>query len=185
MSGTGTVSTTSYVVSLPFASRHISLEQIVYTSGRASNGADELRVDAQSQWAPIHTVVMPTRGRVTVTLYRKLSLATASSDPITVTLGHAQALKVRAAIESLSNTLGGLCMEDATLFTISASPGPARRPPGRAWRGSVPTCWTCGAAPPTSCSSNASCALERLIAALFQSEQNNGTVVLLRSCVPA
>jgi hypothetical protein len=184
-SGSDIVSFTNYAVTLPFANRHISLEQIEYTAGSSSGGVKELRVDVEVEWLPIRTVLMPTSGVVTLTLYRKVTVAFGSSDPVSVTLTHAQEVKVRSAIASLSNTAGGLCMEDATLFRISASPGTVK---AASWTGvatNCPSTFTVVSGSQRTLLSNGSCTLETLVASLLTKFKDNPTVVSLKSCIPA
>lgn len=184
-SGTGMVTTTSYTMAIPFANRHVSLEELVYTTARATNGAEELRVDAVVQWAPIRTVVMPTKGRVKVTLFRRISLSSSSSDPITVTLRSAKARRLRAVIESLSNTYGGLCMEDPTLFTISASPLTGGSPTWKAVARECPNVLEVTSGSTRVMLSGGSCTLGEFVTTLFPALANNETVTALRSCIPA
>jgi hypothetical protein len=127
---------------------------------------------------------MPTSGVVTVTLFRKISLSSASSDPISVVLHHSQALKVRSTIAALSNTLGGLCMEDSVLFKVTVSAG---RGKGPSWDGVASECPDVLAVTTGSARyllSDGSCTLETLIATFFSKEANNETVRTLRRCVP-
>jgi hypothetical protein len=185
MSGTDIVSTTSYAVTLPFASRHISFEEIVYTTGRAFNGVRELRVDALVQWSPIRTVWMPTSGVATVTIYQRLSGAFGSSDPISVVLTHAQVLKFRSAIATLSNTLGGTCSENLTLFTVKVSPGPGEKATWIAVAGECPNDLIVTSGRSQVLLSDGSCTVGWLAASLVPSLKANATVKHLNSCVPA
>ncbi len=184
-SGSGIVATTTSSVSFRFANRHVSLEQLTYASGRASNGEQEFRVDAVVEWMPIRTVLMPTKGVVTITLYRKLSLMENSSDPVSLVLSHTQALAVRSAIASLSNTDYGGCMEDAELFAISVSPGKGQPD---TWTGRAEECpsdFYVGSGAQPIALSNGSCTLVTYVGSLFPKLAANETVKILNSCVPA
>jgi hypothetical protein len=126
-SGTGSTQSTTYEFSLPLANRHVSFESLDYTVGFTSANVEELRVDAEVDWAAIQTVEMPTSGVVTLTGYGRTSDMTRSSDPTTVTLTKAQAQKLRERISSLSNAVAGGCMEDSTLFIVTVAPGAGQR----------------------------------------------------------
>ena len=116
--GTGEVSVTGYAYLLPFANRHVSFEQLDYSVGPTTGGVVDLRVDAQSVWLPVTTVVMPTTSPVTLTAYDHLSLATGPSGPVTVTLSGAQARRLSHVVALLSTAGGGLCAEGAALFVV-------------------------------------------------------------------
>jgi len=118
-SGTNINPVTTFAESLPFANRHISLEEVDYTVGSQASDALELRVDVLVAWQPIRTVIMPTSGTATLTVYRSTSLVRPSSEPLSLALNRAQVSHLAGLIASLSNTSGGTCMEDSTVFTIS------------------------------------------------------------------
>jgi hypothetical protein len=125
---TGSVESTTYEVSLPLANRHVSYESIDYTVGYTSSGVEELRIDAEVDWAPIRTVEMPTSGVVTLTGFARTSDMNPSSEPTSVTLTKSEAQRLRSRIATLSNAFyGSVCMEDSTLFTLSVAPGPGQR----------------------------------------------------------
>jgi len=86
--------------------------------GPTTGGVVDLRVDAQSVWLPVTTVVMPTTSPVTLTAYDHLSLATGPSGPVTVTLSGAQARRLSHVVALLSTAGGGLCAEGAALFVV-------------------------------------------------------------------
>jgi hypothetical protein len=92
---------------------------VYYVIGTTKSGQQELAVTAQVNYLPVLHVKMPTTGVVTLTGYRELSLAFASSDPTSVVLTHEQALTLRSAIEGLKDlgTDSG-CMEDSLLLKI-------------------------------------------------------------------
>ena len=121
MSGSDVTAVTGYQLALPFANRHLSYEQLDYTVGTTPQSDKELRVDAEVVWVPIENVKMPTSNPVILTAYGHMTAAQGSSEPTSVTLTKSEAEKLRSAISSLSNTAGGMCMEDDTLFTISTS----------------------------------------------------------------
>jgi hypothetical protein len=121
MSGSDVTSVTGYQLILPFANRHLSYEQLDYTVGVTAQSDKELRVDAIVVWSPIDTVNMPTNNPVTLTAYGYMSAAQGSSEPTSVILTKSEAQRLRNALSSLSNTAGGMCMEDDTLFTITTS----------------------------------------------------------------
>jgi hypothetical protein len=103
------------------ANRHAAYCGVTY-SERALSSGEELRVDVAVVWTPIHVVLLPASGVVTLTGYGKLSLANSSSDPSHVELSASQVSKLRSAIATLRTSPGGLCMEDSTLYTISVAP---------------------------------------------------------------
>jgi hypothetical protein len=121
MSGSDVTSVTGYQLNLPFANRHVSYEQLDYTVGITARSDKELRVDAVVVWVPIENVKMPTSNPVTLTAYGHMSAAMGSSEPIAVSLTKPEAVQLRGVLSSLSNTAGGMCMEDDTLFTITTS----------------------------------------------------------------
>jgi hypothetical protein len=121
MSGSDVTSVTGYQLNLPFANRHLSYEQLDYSVGTTAQSDKELRVDAEVVWVPIENVKMPTSNPVILTAYGHMTAAQGSSEPTSTTLTESQALQLRSAISSLSNTAGGLCMENDTLFTITTS----------------------------------------------------------------
>ena len=129
VSGSAVTSVTGYQLNLPFASRHLSYEQLDYTVGTTAPSDKELRVDAEVVWVPIENASMPTSHPVILTAYGHMTAFAGSSDPTTVTLTKSEAVQLRKALSSLSNTAGGVCMEDATLFTLATSftaPGSTR-----------------------------------------------------------
>lgn len=115
---------TTYEYSLPLANRHVAFESLDYTVGYASNGVEELRVDAGVDWVPIQSAKMPIKGVVTLTGFGRLSDMNPSSDPTSVTLSRSQAIRLRRQILTLSNApTGGICMENSTLFVLAVAPG--------------------------------------------------------------
>ena len=130
--GTNHLYEAAYSLSLPSTNRHAAYVLLDY-----SEGAGELRVDVHFEWAPIHTVHMPT-GTVTVTGYRESSYLNPPSGLVSITLTPARADRLRSELASLANAApGGLCMEDAQLFMISVSPSHGRSP---RWTASAGTC---------------------------------------------
>ena len=126
-----------YSLSLPSTNRHVAYVQLDYSMGAAASGEGELRVDVHVEWAPIHTVNLPT-GTVTLTGYRETSYVYPPSGPVSVVLTPAQAGRLRSELASLANAAhGGLCAEDASLFTISVSSSHGR---SRGWTASAGTC---------------------------------------------
>jgi hypothetical protein len=121
VSGSAVTSVKGYQLNLPFASRHLSYEQLDYSVGITAQSDRELRVDAEVVWVPIEEVEMPTINAVTLTAYGHMTAFAGSSEPTSFTLTKSEAVQLRDALSSLSNTAGGECMEDATLFTIATS----------------------------------------------------------------
>jgi hypothetical protein len=183
-SGSNIKSTINDTVSLPFANRHVSLEELSYTTEQTSNGTEELRVDAVLVWLPIRTAWLPTKGVVTVTVYRKLSLVQGSSHPAFIVLSRAQIQQFRSAIASLSNTSQAPCMEDATLFTISVAASAGKRPTWTAQAGECPSDLSVLDGTHHYLLSNASCALDTLVAGLRFGGKADPTVQILNSCIP-
>ena len=99
-------SITTYEYSLPLLNRHISFESLDYTVGYAPGKIEELRIDAQVDWSPIQTAVMPTAGIVRLTGYGRLSDMDPSSDPTSVVLTTAQAIQLRNRISALTQHAG-------------------------------------------------------------------------------
>ena len=178
---------TTYEYSLPLANRHIAFESLDYTVGLTPSGREELRIDAEIDWAPIVAAVMPVKGDVTVTGYGKLaSPLRSSSDAAMVTLNPSQALHLRDQILTLSNAqISGACMENSTLFVITVSPGKDR-----------PVEWTATAeACPGLLFVNEgtkhielvdnTCPFRRLISGLFREGEAVGTRAALKFCGPS
>lgn len=182
MSGSNVIASTTIEVTFPFANRNISYEKLAYTTGRAPNGVSELRVDALVEWAPVHTILMPTTGLVKVTLFQKLSLMAPSSDPLTVVLTRAQAVAMQGAIATLSNTNGGTCAEDATMFTIAASSKRGGPSTWNAVASECPNLLTLTSGLDHALLSDTSCALDAQIVNLFARERSAPAVKFLSGC---
>ena len=118
-SGSNINPVTVYSETIPITDRHISFEEIDFTVGSAPYDSLELRIDALGEWEPVRTVLMPTSGGASLTVYRKLSLSESSSDPISIELSRPDVLKFRKVISDLSNTSNSMCAEDSTLFKIT------------------------------------------------------------------
>lgn len=99
-------------------SPHITYCGVTYTTTVATNGDQELRVDADVTYLPIIDEQMPTNGSVTVTGYGKLSLVNSSTEPTSVVLTHTQVLSLHTAVAQLKDFNGGMCMEDSLLLKI-------------------------------------------------------------------
>jgi hypothetical protein len=98
--------------------RHVAYCGVTYTE-RALSGGEELRVDVAVVWTPIHVVLLPTSGVVTLTGYGRLSLANSPGDPTRIDLNASQVTRLRNAIAVLRSSPGGQCMEYSSLYTIS------------------------------------------------------------------
>jgi hypothetical protein len=164
--------------------RHASYCGVTY-SERALSQGEELRVDVAVVWTPIHVVLLPTSGVVTLTGYGELSLANSSSDPSHVELSASQVTRLRSAIAALRTSPGGLCMEDSTLYTITVAASANAKP---FWSATADECP--GRLIITDdgrqVSLNArSCPLESLISSFFPPNTAAGTKLDLKVCEPA
>lgn len=140
MAGNYLTAVTGYQLALPLANRHLSYEQLDYSVGVTSKNVEELRVDAEVVWVAIESVTMPTSNPVVVTGFGQDTSMRGSSDPTSVTLTKSQAVKLRGVISSLSNTGGGICMEDSTLFTITTSTKARSTATSVKWTASADVC---------------------------------------------
>jgi hypothetical protein len=164
--------------------RHAAYCGVTY-SERALTSGEELRVDVAVVWTPIHVVLLPAAGVVTLTGYGKLSLANSPRDPSHVELSASQVTKLRGAIAALRSSPGGICMEHSTLYTISVAPSASAKP---FWTATADEC-------PGQLnieydsrhvSLNArSCSLEKLVSSFFPSGTADATTADLRVCAPA
>ncbi len=164
--------------------RHASYCGVTY-SERALSQGEELRVDVAVVWTPIHVVLLPTSGVVTVTGYGKLSLANSSSDPSHVVLSASQATKLRSAIAVLRTSPGGLCMEDSTLYTISVASGANAKQIWSATADECPGNLTVRYGGRQVSLDARSCSLERLVGSFFPGGTAGGTTADLKVCEPA
>jgi hypothetical protein len=165
--------------------RHAAYCGITYSERALSKGEEELRVDVAVVWTPIHVILLPTSGVVTLTGYDKLSLASPSSEPSRVELRASQVQRLRSAIAVLRTSPGGLCMEDSTLYTISVAPTANAK---AFWSATADECP--GQLTVTfngrQVSLNArSCPFERLIGSFFPPHTAAGTKLDLNVCDPS
>jgi len=162
--------------------RHAAYCDVTYSAEVLTKSQRELRIDIAVVWAPIHVVLLPTTGVVTLTGFDKISPMNASSGPVKVELNANQVKKLRNAIALLRSSPGGLCMEDSTLFQISVSPTAT----GKAfWSASADEC-------PGQLIVNAlgrqvalnarSCPFEKLVGTYFPPHSATGTKVGLKVC---
>lgn len=165
--------------------RHASYCGVTYSAQALSGNRQELRVDVAVVWMPVHVVLLPITGAVTVTGYDKLSLMNSSSGPVRVVLNTSEVKKLRRAIALLRTSPGGLCMEDSTLYTITV----ASTTDGRVfWSATADECP--GELDVTSNGSriglNArSCPLDMLVATFFRAREARGTTSDLKVCQPS
>ena len=162
--------------------RHAAYCGVTYSAVSLTKNQQELRIDVAVVWAPIHVVVLPTSGVVTLTGYDKTSLMNASSDPVHVELNENQVQRLSNAIAHLRSSPGGLCMEDSTLYKISV----AHTANGKAfWSASADEC-------PGQLSvqdhgrqialNARSCPLEKLVSTFFPPHSAVGTKLDLKMC---
>jgi hypothetical protein len=165
--------------------RHAAYCGVTYSALTLSKSQEELRIDVAVVWAPIHVVLLPTSGVVTLTGYDKISLMNPSSNPVHVVLNATQVKKLRGAIALLRGSPGGLCMEDSMLYKISVS----STTNGKAfWSASADEC-------PGQLSvrdhghqialNARSCPLEKLVGTFFPPRSANGTKLGLKVCEPS
>ncbi len=162
--------------------RHAAYCDVTYSAEVLTKSQQELRIDVAVVWAPIHVVLLPTSGVVTLTGYDKISPMNASSGPVKVGLRANQVKKLRNAIALLRSSPGGLCMEDSALFNISVTSTVT----GKAfWSASADEC-------PGQLIVNAhgrqvalnarSCPFEKLVGTFFPPHSATGTKVGLKVC---
>jgi hypothetical protein len=163
--------------------RHASYCGVTY-SERALSQGEEVRVDVAVVWTPIHVVLLPTSGVVTLTGYGKLSLASSSSDPSSVALSTTQITKLRSAIAALRTSPGGLCMEDSTLYTISVTSSANAKPFWSATADECPGQLTIRYSGVRISLNARSCSLEMLVGSFFPSGTAGGTAADLKMCIP-
>ncbi|MGC1238279.1 MAG: hypothetical protein WA860_05775 [Acidimicrobiales bacterium] len=164
--------------------RHASFCGVTY-SERALSQGEELRVDVAVVWTPIHVVLLPTSGVVTLTGYGRLSLANSSSEPSHVELSASEVTKLRSDIAVLRTSPGGLCMEDSTLYTITVASSANATP---FWSATADECPGKLVIKYDSrqVSLNArSCPLESLISSFFPPRTATGTKLELKVCEAA
>jgi hypothetical protein len=164
--------------------RHAAYCGVTY-SERALSSGEELRVDVAVVWTPIHLVLLPTSGLVTLTGYGKLSLANSPSDPSHVELSASQVAKLRGAIAALRSSPGGICMEYSTLYTISVASSASAKP---FWTATADQCpgQLIIKYDSRQISLNArSCPLEKLVSSFFPSGTAGATTADLKVCEPA
>jgi len=162
--------------------RHAAYCGVTYSAEALNKSQQELRIDIALVWEPLHVVLLPTTGVVTLTGYDKISLMNSSSGPVKVELNANQVKKLSNAIAALRSSPGGMCMEDSTLFRISVAPTIG----GKAfWSASADECpgqlivKTHG----RQVALNArSCPFEGLIGTFFPSHSASGTKVGLKVC---
>jgi hypothetical protein len=165
--------------------RHASFCGVTYSAEALGGNRQELRIDVVVVWLPIHEVILPTAGVVTVTGYDKISLMNSSSGPVRIRLNTSQVKKLRQAIELLRSAPGGLCMEDSTLYKISVG----SKAGGKViWSAIADECP--GELVVTSNGSridlNArSCPLDVLVATFFPAREAQGTKSGLKVCQPS
>jgi hypothetical protein len=164
--------------------RHASYCGVTY-SERALSDGEELRVDVAVVWTPIHVVLLPTSGVVTLTGYGKLSLANASSDPSHVELNASQVTRLRSAIATLRTSPGGLCMEDSTLYTITVTSNASAKPFWFATADECPGRLTVRYSGRQVSFNARSCSLEKLVGSFFPSGTAEATTADLKVCEPA
>jgi hypothetical protein len=181
VSGTGTENgphtNTAYsvAVSLPCVSRHVTYCGLDYVSTLANDGRSELRVDLEIDWLPIKIVTMPTKGVVTLTGYGTTSLSQGSSDPTSVTLTLAQARRLRAAIATLKESGGAVCMEDSLLLKVVIRSGSSHHVLWSATADECPGVLSITTAASRIQLDDRSCSLWRVIAGFFPAGTAHGT----------
>jgi hypothetical protein len=165
--------------------RHASYCGVIYSARAVSGHRQEMRVDATVVWMPIHVVLLPTTGVVTITGYNKLSLERPSSVPFRVKLTTSQTTKLRSDIALLRTSPGGLCMEDSTLYEISV----ASKTDGKVfWSAIADECpgnLTVTSGVSRTALTARSCPLEKLVTSFFPSGQAKGTKLALQTCQPS
>lgn len=165
--------------------RHASYCGVTYSARALLGNRQELRVDVAVVWVPVHVVLLPTTGVVTVTGYDKISLMNPSTGAVRVELNTSEKKKLRKAISLLRSSPGGLCMEDSTLYKISV----ASTTDGTvSWSATADECP--GELVVTSHGSrialNArSCPLDMLVATFFNARSAQGTKSGLKVCQPS
>jgi hypothetical protein len=173
---------TVYSEAIPITDRHISFEEVDYTVGSAPYDSLELRIDALVEWEPVQSVRMPTSGVATLMVYRKWSLSTSSSDPISIELSRPDVLKFRKVISGLSNTSNSICAEDSTLFKITIAKTPGAPITWSATAGECPGVLTVRSGSSTTLLYDRSCPLETLVASMLPKGKADAVRKLLASC---
>jgi hypothetical protein len=165
--------------------RHAAYCGVTYSAVALTKSQEELRIDVAVVWGPIHVVLLPTSGVVTLMGYDKISLMNPSSDPVQVELSATQVRKLQGAIVLLRSSPGGLCMEDSMLYKISVAPTAN----GKAfWSATADEC-------PGQLSIRVdghqivlnarSCPLEKLVGTFFPPQSASGTKLGLKVCEPS
>jgi hypothetical protein len=165
--------------------RHASYCGVTYSERALSKGEEELRVDVAVVWTPIHVILLPTSGVVTLTGYDKLSLADPSSDPAHVELRASQVRRLRSAIAVLRTSPGGICMEDSTLYTISVASSATAKPFWSATADECPGQLTVIFNGRRVLLDARSCPLERLVGSFFPAHMATATTLDLKVCEPS
>jgi hypothetical protein len=170
---------------LALTNRHVSFAEIDYSTGNDSASQLELRVDVHVVWLPVRTVVLPESNTVTLTGFGALSLMNLSSDPTTIELTTGQIGRLRSALSALHNTAGsGGCMENDTLFAITARSGSTSGSPWRAVAEECPDYVTISSGALPTLQLLDSCTFERLISSFFPPKSAVGTRRFIQSCSP-
>ncbi len=179
---TGVTSTQYSLMSL-CADRHATYCALTESVLRLTARAQELRVDVSVIWMPVHVVLMPMNGRVTVTGYRSISWLTTSHGPVSRQLTATQARELRRDIASLRGATSAMCTEDAILYRITVSvrgvttwTGVADECPG------ILTTTTQGHATVLNARS---CPLDTLVSSFFAGTSAVGTRNGLKVCQPS
>jgi hypothetical protein len=162
-------------VTVPCSSPHVTSCGLFYTTTRATNGEQELRVDVQVIWLPIEHVKMPLTGVVTVTGFGKISLMNRSSEPVSVVLSRNQALQLRSVIASLKLSSGGICAEDSELLTVAVTPARGGAVFWRADADECPGVLSVGGRSSQAMLDDRSCALWRVVDSFFRTGEAVGT----------
>jgi len=164
--------------------RHAAYCGVTYSERALSTGDEELRVDVAVVWTPIHVVLLPTSGVVTLTGYGKLSLASPSSEPSGVELSASQVKRLRSTIAVLRSSPGGICMEDSTLYTISVASTASAKAFWSATADECPGQLTITFDGRQVRLDARSCPLESLVSSFFLPHTATGTKLALKTCQP-
>ena len=162
--------------------RHAAYCSVTYSETALSENTNELRIDVDVVWMPLHKVRIPTSGVVTLTGYGQLSLMNASSKPVEIRLSPSQVQQLRVVVAQLRTAPGGLCTEDSTLYRLSIA-----QPSNGVVRWSAVADECSGTLVVDSrgrrvALNDRSCTLERLIASFFTPGSAKGTKEGLKAC---
>jgi hypothetical protein len=127
--GTGTLGSPTGVahgieISIPTSGPNENYAELIYEVVSDAGQSSEFRVDAQVIWVADRSAeeLAPSDAVVEVTGYSQISLANASSGPVTIKLTSTEAETLRTTTNSLPLGPRPFCMEDSLLYKIDFHP---------------------------------------------------------------